>query len=126
MKKLMLFALAAVIAAAALAGWVHVPGGPTVWTPEPTVATCWGRDGQVGMTNLHPVFRVVIFDNTIRTMTSSSTVEYATGFWIMRPDGSVGVNPSLTTEMYGRRSSPHALTDIEWDLRTNGTIYPKR
>jgi hypothetical protein len=122
-KALIAISLLSVVLVASGAGWLRV-GGATVWSDRPTVATAWQRLS-VG-NGIVPAVPVQVFSDSIREYGPASVTNEAvcTGFWTVNVDGSVMPKADLEA-VYATDSAAGRLADCEWDVASDGSIYPK-
>ena len=127
MRKLILFLVCIILLAVTwnvYGGWERVRPNSTIWTQEPSDATCWGRDSA---DDLYPLGYIAVYDNTRHylqggTYPANSKV-IGTGLWHKDADGDL--SPINTTGLYDRRKDHGIRKGIEWEVDSDGDIVPK-
>jgi len=122
MKKLagLLVLTIVLIAGIVSAGW-NRDAGKTYWIASPTATTLWNRDaGDV----LFPVLHPLVYEDTIRYLTTSNTVAYATGLWEVDSSGYY-VPIASDNAIYAHRSVAGEIKGIQWEINVDGYIIPK-
>jgi hypothetical protein len=105
----------------ALAGWQR-SNGSTRWVDRPSPTTLWGREPNTD--ELYPVEEIMVYNDTIQYLVTSSTVSYATGYWVKDSAG-LYVPADVATNQYSIRKSGGAIVGIEWEIDSTGYLIPK-
>jgi len=132
----LLVTLVATMGLRVYAGYMHLPGGNTVYDrTQPTPATFWHRQqkGSAEKGTLWPAERVWIFAETPRYYVHEASHtnavvshKYAFGFWEQEADGTVWPREDLGEAVADEDSVTFGgWHDVEWELDDSGILWPK-
>ena len=122
-KMLTIACVAFIVASVGMAGFTH-SNGKTSYMDSATSVSLWRRNNSTQEVYPATVQEVMAFDNSVKILQATNTTKYCCGFWEI--DANSDYQPLATdSAMYANRKDFGAITDVEWELDSNGDICPK-